>query len=976
MNLVGQCPACHTQCEVDPDDVGYALECECGADLFACSVSGFDQFNLYCSECGTVHPVDRNFAGDTVDCECGKQIRIPTILLRVPVSFSDGKDRGRQTRPSAQSSTDRGSPVVACPACRKEYGVARDDLDQDCRCDCGCIFRTSIEEDPNGSRKLVARVSPGAPVRDGVSQRAAQQAGPSDQSDEQPPARKKQRSWFAILGTASVVSFLLMSVGVFLTRDTGAQPKPGSESTAARYVTPPDSEVYSSDAMREAIKELGGDAVGANRGLPRAVLARSQTNHQADTSSSEDAADSKGDGKPAATLRLPPLAPRPLPKATPPRERVPLSPVTDRGLTFVKAYEVAFADFRETRDAKHSADESKDPDQLAAFRRRIGTTIGLLQHTHDVGMQLRPDEEFTEEEKEKKLTELRYFLTWAYFQAGWLPEAAIMGEAVARWGAIGEPATQEAAMFALAAAQEASATQWGLAQRVGELERMEKVATIIANRWPNHRQLEAIWMNLASLYDAFGQPKQAARTYARLPEDSASYVTAQLAAGNACWTGYRRQLSGEGEPSAKLRSLRDSARVHFVAAVDRMHSEAKVKLNELSIAQDAAPEKKPDDEAEEKKRKKKAKGKPRERRSKKSDDPAEHVPVVKPTRELLDAKLSLARIDVLSGNLDEASRWLTAEPFPLTKSVAVGSSGESQIVMPETFVKAVFETQFAVKTQMNDPAGAKAALQQMTELLGASGGAVGGKMLRVAVDYVRELKSSPTVVEKQVKTLEDLLLPLRKNPDDLTADNLLWISQSWSEIAERTRSPNLAITCYSKAADELGRAMRKKGFPKASLTSARLRQAQLLREAGNLQASLAVIEDVLKETPNIFQLQMEAATAVEQLAIEEVNPQGVADAVDGPSGSAIWGWSKLVSALHGIRYSSSGTEQHARQLLQCQYHLAKCRWLLAKATVNPSDRSRSMASVSKTLNRLVMTTSEDQEPWSGRFKRLHSLAVQ
>ena len=965
MNLVGQCPSCHTQCEVDPEDVGYALECECGVDLFACSVSGFEQIKVACQECGNVHSAEREAAGETVACECGIRLTVPTIVLRAPVSVSQSKVTSIKPESKAKSSKLKRSPSIACPDCGKEYDVARADLDQECQCDCGCIFRISIEENGNDGRKLVARVSPVvvASQPDG-----GKPAGDSDDRDGASPDRRKQRSWFAILGTASVVSFLLISVIIFLNRSTGNRPDPASDSTVASYAASSQTEMYSPDALRDAIAKLGVDSSADDEGLLSAELTRSNTADSSGASSRQSGSQSTGGREPSATLKLPPLAERPLPEPTSQRDRIPLSPVAEKGLTFAKAYEVAFADFRETRDAKKSADASNDADALAEFQMRIGRTLGLLQLTHDVGMQVRPDEEFTEEEKRKKLSELRYFLTWAYFHAGWLPEATIAGEAVARWGGVEQPATQEAAMLALAAAQEANATHWGIPQRVGELARMEQIAKIIAKRWPDHPQLEAIWMNLARLYDAFGRSEQAAETYARLPADSASYITAQLAAGNACWTAYRRGLPSEGEPPANQQPLRVSARKHLVAAVDKMQDKVREQLSNAASGLEPEPDEKAGPKSQ-----KKQKTKSRDRRAMQKNASREPAAIAKPTKPLLNAKLTLARIDVLSGNIDGASNWLGGDPFPLTKSIAVKSPGPAQIVMPESFVRAVFETQFVVKSQMNDPAGAKAALQEMARILGG-GGAVGGKMLGVAVDYVHGLQSSPKIGEKQIKTLEDLLAPLQKNAQSLTADNLVWISQSWSDIAERANSRGLRIKCYSKAADDLGRAIRRKDFPKGSLTSARLRQAQLLRSAGHLEASLAVIDDVLKETPNIFQLQIEAASALEQLAIDEINPPGLADAIEGPGDTAIWGWSKLVSALHGVRYSSNGTEQHAKQLLQCQYHLAKCRWLLARATVNPTDQSRSIASVSRTLNRLVMTTPEDQQPWSGRLRRLHAAA--
>ena len=907
MSFVGQCPSCHTLYELDADDVGHCLQCECGVALFACEVSGFDELPIHCPECQSDYVVDREASGDHVECECGAQITVPTIVLRAPVSETVSSSGATINEPSDQAKT-KPRPIVTCPDCGKEFQVAKADLNQDSQCDCGCVFRTTLDAD----RKLVAR----ALLTNNASKRDDEETGSH---------RKKGRSWFAILGTGSVIGFLIISVVMFVMRNAGTASTASTDEQTTAAEKNDSSGKYSIEAFASAIKSAGMRTLSTDltsfSGHVETGTSRLAAEPIVRKAVSIDASEISRTGEGLGTkLRLPTLAAQPLPDPNEPRQRAKLVPASERGLTFSKAYETAFADFRETRDLKKAADGSRDPESLAEFQRRIGTTIGLLQQTHDLGMRIHVDEEFTDEDKLKKLTELRYFLTWAYFHAGWLPEAMLMGEAVTRWGNPDDAATKESAMFALAAAQEASATQWGISEQVGELERMQSIAELIAERWPEHPQLEAIWLNLGQLYHAFGKSTQAAKAYARIPQSSKQYSTAQLFAGNALWEEYRRNAPPEGKPAASLVAVRNAARKHFTNAVEALQKSEK-----------------------------------------------------KPTVAMLNAKLALVRIEILSEKPAEAVKWLNKAPFPLTTSIVVSKPAKDQIAMPASFVRAVFETLFVAKSQMDDPAGAKASLQKMSNLLGpGSGGEVGDKMLAVAIDYIGDLKASPTVDEKQITTLDGLLAPLKRKGQSLSADNLMWLGESYGEMAERATSPKLAEQCYVKAAESYNDALKARGFPKGSRTSARLRQALLLRKAGKLDEALSVTEQILKETPNVFQLQIEAAAAIEEIAIAKTNPLVLVNAVNGPPDSVIWGWSKLVTALHGVRFSPSGTDQHATQLLQCQFHLARCQWLLANAMSDQTERSKSIASVSKMLNRLLKTTPEDRQPWFDRLRQLHS----
>jgi hypothetical protein len=590
---------------------------------------------------------------------------------------------------------------------------------------------------------------------------------------------------------------------------------------------------------------------------------------------------------------------------------VPIIPAANRGLTFDRAYAEAFAAYEETNRLKQSADSSGNTEQ---YHQQLGVTMGLLQQTLELA---------TKQPGNEKVNELRYLLTYLYFTAARLPDAAVLGEAVARWGDAKQSATREAAMIALAATQEANEAAWGIAAAVGELDQMRAVADVIAARWPQDPQLDLIWMNLGQRFDAFGKPASAAAAFARVGKDSANYGAAQLAAGSALWAQYRIAAANPAETnSSDQTKVLKRAEAFLSNGVDALVSKNK------------------------------------------------------PTAAILSAKLTLARMAMLAGDLQRAESWLVNEPMSVTESISISKSTETTAKVGEPLLRAVFDTLFTIRTEQRDPAGAKSALDMLAAKLGPDADANIGKMfLRVATDYIDQLETSPTVTVEQFSTLSELTEPLKEDESALTAANLLWLGESWSRIAERAATAELAKQCYAKAAAAYQLAMSRPDFPATSGQSATLRRSQLLRRAGDLAAAIPLLEAILQQTPNAFALQIEAAEALQQAAIDsgEANQllaalDGPADRQDGAAESAIWGWSKLVTTLHGAR---SGDEEKDRQrVLKCQYNMYLCQLLLAQANPDSDQRKALLADLVKSLTRVVSTTSPDRAPWYEKFREL------
>ena len=85
MNRVATCPRCKAVYELDEDDIGHLMECECGAALFACHTRSLEVFEMWCEGCGNEHQVRGIDVGREIEVDCGRAVCVPSVMLRLPV---------------------------------------------------------------------------------------------------------------------------------------------------------------------------------------------------------------------------------------------------------------------------------------------------------------------------------------------------------------------------------------------------------------------------------------------------------------------------------------------------------------------------------------------------------------------------------------------------------------------------------------------------------------------------------------------------------------------------------------------------------------------------------------------------------------------------------------------------------------------------------------------------------------------------
>ncbi len=558
-------------------------------------------------------------------------------------------------------------------------------------------------------------------------------------------------------------------------------------------------------------------------------------------------------------------------------------------------------------------DDATDSEE---YQTKLGETLGAVKVAY--GLSLKRDDL-------EKRNELLYLLTFLSLKAGHLMEAAIYGETAARLGDPNDSATRDAAFIALAAVQEASANHWGNPNDVGELRLMETIAQLIDTKWPDEPQRNKIWLTLAQTYASFGHPRPAVAAYAQVDENSPLANDARIGSGVAYWTIFLTEASDpDADPEAML-GLLQKASQQFAAAVKSMEPKLKA-----------------------------------------------------PSMPLLTAKQMLAVIAARTHNNQSVIRWTTTGKFPLTKSIRVQKKGKPRtVVVSSTFAKTVFQLLYQAQTDEGKLQEAQKTLETLDSLLGKqSGSDIKSMQFATAIRAFKEAIAKDNVTMSDVTSLNQTLAKLPPQSPIVSPHDRLWIANSWSTLAKKATDDRVATQCYDHAAQTSELAIAMKSFPQNLVAATRVHQAEWLRLANKTDASLRVLGEILKTTPNVFDLQMQAVLSLEKLAIERDSEPDLQSAIRGPKEQpSIWGWSKLAVQLHKLRYSDRGTPEHAESLLQAHFHLARCRWMLFTVLSDGSERETLRKQTLKQIAsaRLAIPEgSEAESKWTAAFTQIES----
>jgi hypothetical protein len=198
----------------------------------------------------------------------------------------------------------------------------------------------------------------------------------------------------------------------------------------------------------------------------------------------------------------------------------------------------------------------------------------------------------------------------------------------------------------------------------------------------------------------------------------------------------------------------------------------------------------------------------------------------------------------------------------------------------------------------------------------------------------------------------------------VTFNSLFWVADTYLELAaglgknaaegspERARSGEFyrqAVAAFEKIAK---RAEAEPTFmPEKYLPLVQMRLAKAYRGADDYEQALALLSGILKEKPNVLDLQFESAYTYQELAASNPKKNGkyFRYAILGGQSEGmgqIWGWNALASKIRSQqeRLRTSGdtaaAEKYDQRYHEARYNSAYCAYSLASAAGSDSEKKR------------------------------------
>lgn len=475
----------------------------------------------------------------------------------------------------------------------------------------------------------------------------------------------------------------------------------------------------------------------------------------------------------------------------------------------------------------------------------------------------------------------RLRLSYGYLLQQRFYEAAVVADdLVTRFGEKFPEVAREAGFLAMTAFDHAY-TQAKEDEREFEAGKVIEAANKICDRWPDSDRANDARNAVAKIYWNAGNLIEAANWWNKIPKGTAQYADAQVRAGKAYWRQYVLQAA---KPEGERASVEDLNKWKQ-AAID--HLTTGLNEAEKNIPKDAPM----------------------------SDD-------------LVGAKLTLVNIRNLDGMYQAKDKGppgaldlLTKEPHPVLKAVDVppGQPRPKDPAKAKSRQMASFAYQQLLRAWvgLKNLDEARKARQKLEEVASGEDEAA---LTQVFVDFGRELQQELERLKaaKDQKRLDDVrtgfesfLNDLFERKDGQTFYSLLWIAETYTSLADSAGdSPEKANDFYNKASTAyqsiVEKASQDPNFcSPPQLLACKLRLVNCLRSQGDFPKAEAVVQDIIKASPNAPDAQFEAARLYQAWGAkgEGNSAEKFAVALYGKKEPVhIWGWTYTAQSLQRALY--------------------------------------------------------------------------
>ena len=594
-----------------------------------------------------------------------------------------------------------------------------------------------------------------------------------------------------------------------------------------------------------------------------------------------------------------------------------------------KKFQVANGLKRKLATAKTAEERTTLGKQFAAALKR---TAAGLERASQMG---------SVEDDGEKFYSARYLLAYVYtLMKTHNYEAGILGEYVARRSDPKKSMALQAAYLAMAAYLQAykNASEQG---NVAELNQLIRVANLVEANWSGNPRANQFRMTLGQLFQQQNRPKQAAQWYSKVPPEFDTYAVAQLSAGQSFWSVYRRSMrlpDDQKPPADEIKSYLDAAGQHLDAGIKAMHAK---------------------------------------------DPPPPTAPEI-----LVAGKLVLAQLHIRKANYQDAVTLMTAEPYPVTKAVAVEDETKrpKKGIQSKDFASRSFQLLLRAYVGLRKLEAARQTMANLEKVGGDDDGAaltsIYVKLGKQLLDELNAAKSDPAKLKELRDSFEGFLNNISERKEGQSFGSLIWIAETYSVFGQGADAKKDASEFYKKASAAYQQMLDrdktdKKFLSDSQALAVKVRLAKSKRREGDFPAALELVAAILATKPRAIDVQLEGTEILQNLAVAAAkpSPQSFQEAINGKrigkQNTLVWGWARIALTLQRTLDDGQENSSYAANLLEARYNMAYCRHQSALAETVPARKQAELNKARLEIQVFAAVHGKFTDEWRAKFDKLY-----
>jgi len=531
--------------------------------------------------------------------------------------------------------------------------------------------------------------------------------------------------------------------------------------------------------------------------------------------------------------------------------------------TFVQAYELGDENIKAmtTKQGLLPQVKQNNPDEYDKM------VAEVEQHRENAFRYLRMALGLVDENTEiNQINLVRYYLCYMYWMQERFYDAAVMGEFLAtRYPA--SAGARQAAKIAMASYMRQYQDPSNTDQQF-DSQRVIDIALRIAKQWPDQSEAAEAYALLINFSIQQGKIDEAEKHLEKLPESSPNRPELEMRVGLGLWNQFKeaRKLDPQDQPdAAEMDAWKERAQQWLEKSSGQLQASGQV------------------------------------------------------DRTLISALLSLAEIYLDTGDAAKAIQTLEDEKVgPVTLLEA--NHPASQI---EGFAESIYQTALRAYVTSGDRLDEAQAVMDTLEKLVASKGEAGAeeRLTQIFIAMGRKLEESLKLIDDEAarqqvaQGFESFLDRIGSREQGNTWSSRLWIAQTFYNLgsgfetsqgssAKSSEYFKKALAAYQKVLSDVGSGKLSAPSP-TSLLGVKMRMAECQSKAGDYEAAIDVLAEILSERATMLEAQLAAAYAFDNRGRKE-DPKWHYHARMGwdkdmnKREKVVWGWQRMaqVTAPH------------------------------------------------------------------------------